>query len=164
MAWAHCNRWLAAAAILFTVTGATGAVTGDSAVINNSGSTNTLGYRIEVRTDGSATVAMVHGPGASPSPQKAFSVSAATVKQFFSDLAAAREAKSVTEPCMKSASFGSSTYVTWQGWRSADLTCPPSDAQGKALVGDVEQIRTAAGVSANPLRQGPVQVKPPAAP
>ena len=48
---------------------------------------------------------------------------------------------------MKSASFGSSTYVTWQGWRSPDLTCPPSDATGKSLVNDVEEIRKAAGVS-----------------
>jgi hypothetical protein len=72
------------------VTGATGAATSDSAVITNSGSTNTLGYRIEVRTDGSATIAMVHGPGASPSPQKPFSVAAPTAKQFFTDLAVAR--------------------------------------------------------------------------
>lgn len=164
MVWARCNRWLAAAAIMVAVTGATGAATSDSAVINNSGSTNTLGYRIEVKSDGSATVAMIHGPGAAPSSQKAFTVAASQTKQFFTDLAAARAAKSVTEPCMKSASFGSSTYVTWQGWRSADLTCPPSDAAGKALIHDVEQIRNAAGVSVSPLRQAPVEVKPPAAP
>jgi len=161
MAWARYNRWLGAAAILLAVTGTMSANAGDSAVIANSGSTNTLGYRIEVRSDGSATVAMVHGPSASPSTAKSFTVSAGIAKQFFADLAAARQAKTVTEPCMKSASFGSSTYVTWQGWRSPDLTCPPSDATGKSLVNDVDEIRKAAGVSAMPLRQGPVELKSP---
>jgi hypothetical protein len=136
----------------------------DSALITNSGSTNTSGYRIEVRSDGSATVAMVHGPSASPSPAKSFTVPPGIAKQFFTDLAAAHQAKTVTEPCMKSASFGSSTYVTWQGWRSPDLTCPPSDATGKALVNDVDEIRKAAGVSAMPFRQGPVEVKSPGPP
>lgn len=137
------------------------AKTADSAVIANSGSTNTLGYRIEVRSDGSATVEMVHAATASPSPAKSFTVSSSITKQFFADLAAARQAKTVTEPCMKSASFGSSTYVTWQGWRSGDLTCPPSDPAGKSLVKDVEEIRDAAGVSAMPFRHGPVEVKSP---
>jgi hypothetical protein len=145
MAWAHFNRWLGAAAILLAVTGTMSAKTTDSAVITNSGS----------------TIAMVHGPSASPSPAKSFTVSASIAKQFFTDLAAARQAKTVTEPCMKSASFGSSTYVTWKGWRSGDLSCPPSDASGKSLVNDVEEIRTAAGVSAVPFRQGPVEVKSP---
>jgi hypothetical protein len=161
MAWAHFSRWFGAAAILLAVTGTMSAKTSDSAIIENSGSTNTLGYRIEVRSDGSATLAMVHGPSASPSPAKSFTVSSSIAKQFFADLAAARQAKTVTEPCMKSASFGSSTYVTWQGWRSSDLTCPPSDATGKSLVNDVEEIRKAAGVSAVPFRQGPVEVKSP---
>jgi hypothetical protein len=70
MASAHFSRWLGAAAILLAVTGTLSAKTTDSAVITNSGSTNTLGYRIEVRADGAATVAMVHGPSASPSPAK----------------------------------------------------------------------------------------------
>ncbi|MGC1984536.1 MAG: hypothetical protein WA668_04015 [Candidatus Cybelea sp.] len=161
MASAHFSRWLGAAAILLAVTGTLSAKTTDSAVITNAGSTNTLGYRIEVRADGSASVAMVRGASASPSPAKSFTVSPAVAKQFFTDLAAARQAKTVTEPCMKSASFGSSTYVTWQGWRSSDLTCPPSDAIGKSLVNDVEEIRKAAGVSAVPFRQGPVEVESP---
>ena len=161
MASAHFSRWLCAAAIILAVTGTLSAKTTDSAVITNSGSTNTLGYRIEVRADGAATVAMVHGPNASPSPAKSFTVSPAVAKQFFTDLAAARQAKTLTEPCMKSASFGSSTYVTWQGWRSPDLTCPPSDATGKSLVNDVEEIRNSAGVSAVPFRQGPVEVESP---
>jgi hypothetical protein len=156
MALAHFNRWLGAAAILLAVTGTMTAQANDSALITNSGSTNTLGYRIELRPDGSATVAMVRGPSASPSPAKSFTVPSGTAKQFFTDLAAARQAKS--------ASFGSSTYVAWQGWRSPDLSCPPSDATGKALVNDVEEIRKAAGVSAAPLRQGPVELESPGPP
>ena len=164
MAWAHFNRWLGAAAILLAVTGTMTAQADDSALVTNSGSTNTLGYRIELHPDGSATVAMVRGPSASPSPAKSFTVPSGLAKQFFTDLAAARQAKTVTQPCMKSASFGSSTYVAWQGWRSPDLSCPPGDAAGKALVNDVEEIRKAAGVSAAPLRQGPVEVESPGPP
>lgn len=162
MALAHFSRWLGTAAILLAVSCVMGAAKRDNAVIVNSGSTNTLGYRIEVWSDGSATVSMLHGPSASPSPAKSFTVSTTTANQFFTNLAAARKANAVTEPCMKSASFGSTTYVTWQGWRSPDLTCPPSGSIGTALVNDVEAIRKASGVSAAPLRQGPVEVKSPA--
>jgi len=124
----------------------------DSAVIVNSGSTNSLGYTITVASDGKATVAMQSRGGPAGSP-KAFTLAAATAERFFADLAAARKGNAATVPCMKSASFGSSTHITWQGWVSPDLTCPPKDALGEALVQDVEKIRDAAGVSAMPLRQ-----------
>ncbi len=82
--------------------------------------------------------------------------------RFFSDLAAARKGNAATVPCMKSASFGSSLHITWQGWTSPDLTCPPKDALGDALVTDVGAIRTAAGISESPARNAgsPNQVPP----
>ena len=124
----------------------------DSAVIVNSGSTNTIGYSIEVWSDGKASVTM-QGRGSAPSTPKAFTVSAATAERFFADLAAARKGNATTAPCMKSASFGTSTHVKWQGWVSPDLSCPPKSSLGDALVRDVDAIHQAAGVAAAPLRQ-----------
>ena len=54
---------------------------------------------------------------------------------------------------MKSASFGMAEHVKWQGWVSPDLTCPPKDSLGEALVKDIGEIRQAAGVSANAIIQ-----------
>ena len=53
---------------------------------------------------------------------------------------------------MKSASFGSSTHVKWQGWVSPDLECPPKTSAGDALVKDVDEIRKASGLAQTPLR------------
>ncbi len=123
-----------------------GAAPSDNAVIVNSGSTNSYGYRIDVSTDGTATVTLQQRGGAASTPRP-FTVPAATATKFFADLAAARKGNAATVPCMKSASFGSTIKVTWQGWTSPDLTCPPKDSLGEALVSDVEAIRKASGVS-----------------
>jgi hypothetical protein len=131
-----------------------GAVPLDSAVIVDSGSTNTQGYRIEVRSDGSAFVST---GSSSPKP---FTVPQATVERFFADLAAARKGNATSAPCVKSASFGSTLRITWQQWVSPDLTCPPKDASGAALVTDVQTLRKAAGIGTAPLRQGPA-IQPP---
>ena len=127
----------------------------DTAMIVNSGSTNSYGYSITVRSDGNAT-ATLQVRGAAAGTTKAFTIPAATVERFFADLAAARKGNATTSPCMKSASFGTSTHITWQGWVSPDLSCPPSGALGQALDADVDAIRKAAGISAMPLRQTPI--------
>jgi hypothetical protein len=126
----------------------------DSAVIVDSGSTNTLGYRIQVRSDGSASVST------GTSSPKPFTVPQATAERFFADLAAARKSNATTEACMKSASFGSTLRVTWQQWVSSDLTCPSKDASVTALVNDVQSLRELAGIKGAPLRQGP-EIQPP---
>ncbi len=125
----------------------------DNAVIVNSGSTNSYGYRIEVSSDGKASVTLQRGGTASSTP-KPFTVAAATASKFFTDLAAAKKGNVATVPCMKSASFGSSIHVTWQGWKSPDLTCPPKDSLGDALISDVEAIRKASGISESPPLHG----------
>lgn len=124
----------------------------DSAVIVNSGSTNTIGYKISVWSDGTASVTMQQREGSSASRPKSFNVPSPIATHFFSDLAAARSGKAVTVPCMKSASFGTSTHVTWQGWVSPDLDCPPKDSLGQALAKDVEEIVKAAEIVPVPLR------------
>jgi hypothetical protein len=127
----------------------------DSAVIVNSGSTNSYGYTIQISSDGKGTVTLQNRGGAAAHAAKPFTAPAATVARFFADLSAARKGNATTAPCMKSASFGTSTHITWQGWTSPDLGCPPSGALGDALVRDVDAIRQAAGISAFPLRQAP---------
>ena len=137
----------------------------DSATIVNSGSTNFTGYTIQVRSDGSASAQVSNrGSDAESTPQP-FTLDAATAKQFFADLAAARAVKSIGQPCMKSASFGSTTRVTWHDWTSPDLSCPPGNPAGAALVHDVQTIEAASGVSAGPRhRFGPVVPEPSPAP
>jgi FtsP/CotA-like multicopper oxidase with cupredoxin domain len=136
---------------LLAMAGLMAAAPRDNAVIVNSGSTNTYGYTIEVWSDGSATAVLQRrGQSASATP-KPFKVPAATVARFFANLAAARKGNALTVPCMKSASFGTSTHITWQGWTSPDLSCPPKDSLGDALVSDIAAIRQAAGIEELPL-------------
>lgn len=164
MASALFKRWGGLAVIGFAAATFVAAAPRDSAVIVDSGSTNTLGSRIEVWSDGTAAMTLQQKVGASPPPAKSFTVPMATVKQFFADLAAARKGNAATVPCMKSASFGTTTRVTWQGWVSPDLTCPPKDALGAALIADVQRIREASGAAPAPLRQGPVEMESPGPP
>jgi hypothetical protein len=130
------------------------AVPAGSAEIVDSGSTNTSGYRIVMQPDGSAAVS-VQRAGSQHSTPKTFSVSKETATRFFADLAAARNGDATTVPCMKSASFGTTLHITWQGWTSPDLSCPPKDSLGAALIRDVQAIREASGVSSAPLRGSP---------
>lgn len=127
-----------------------------TATIVNSGSTNSDGYVIQVWSNGKASLSLKEKGGAPASRPKPFTLAAATVAEFFSDLAAARTADAQTVPCMKSASFGSTVHVTWQGWISPDLTCPAKDSLGAALIKDVDAIHQASGIAAMPLRSGPV--------
>jgi len=106
----------------------------DAAVIVNSGSTNLSGYKIVVRQNGLATV--ITDGGASRDQQ----LKPATSAALFMDLAAATPLKNLeTEPCMKSASFGSSTYIQYKGQRTPDVSCP-MDGVGAKLGADVERI------------------------
>lgn len=113
----------------------------DGASIVDSGSTNTAGYTIRVWSDGSAATA-----------SKAFTFSPSLAARFFADLKAARGGHAKAQPCMKSASFGTSTHVHWHGWTSPDLDCPPGDALTSALLRDVTAIRSAGKINSAPLR------------
>jgi hypothetical protein len=109
------------------------AVPPNAAVIVNSGSTNISGYRIVVQPDGRATVTT---QGSNRTQQLAKS----TVAPFFKHLSAAMPlGKLESEPCMKSASFGSTTTVQYKGERSPDLSCP-MEGLGAALGADVQRV------------------------
>jgi hypothetical protein len=140
---------------LLAIASFVGAVPRDNAVIVNSGSTNSYGYTIKVWSDGTGSLTLQPRGSSTTSTPKAFTVPTATATRFFSDLAAARKGNAATVPCMKSASFGSTTRISWQGWQSPDLSCPAKDSLGDALVKDVDAIRKAAGIAELPLRQAP---------
>ena len=119
----------------------------DFATIRNSGSTNTAGFTIIVRSDatGSASV--------QATTPKAFGVPNDLSARFFSDLHAAANTVAPVTHCMKSASFGTSTIVQWHGWTSPDLQCPPFSASLSALANDVNAIEAAAGITAQVHRR-----------
>ncbi|MBV9263370.1 MAG: hypothetical protein JO324_03540 [Candidatus Eremiobacteraeota bacterium] len=124
-----------------------------TAVIVNSGSTNSHGYKITLAADGAGTAALANRDGSVAGPVKSFRIAPQAAATFFADLDAARKSKTPAVGCMKSASFGSFTHVTWDGWQSPDLDCPPADGSIGALIKDVERIREASGIPAFPLRQ-----------
>jgi hypothetical protein len=62
------------------------------------------------------------------------------VDRFFTDLAAARKDNVASGSCAKSASFGSTIRVKWQGWVSNDVTCPPPSTVGSAAVKDAQAL------------------------
>jgi hypothetical protein len=101
-------------------------VPANAAVIVNSGSTNARGYRIVVTPDKHAVVTI------DGLPPRAQTLDAATSTALFKALAAGAPLDALeSEPCMKSASFGSTTTVTYDGKRSPDLSCPMEGAGAK---------------------------------
>jgi len=90
----------------------------DGAVILNTGSTNSIGYRIVIESNGSAEY--VNG-----STRAKAHVAPAVASKFFADMRSAMPLSRVhVEQCMKSASFGTMTFLWWRGQRSPDISCP----------------------------------------
>ena len=113
----------------------------DEALIVNSGSTNRAGYRVRVYADG--TTALQQGD---VSLRKR--VSLALVQRFFGDLRAAGALDALPRgSCMKSTSFGSSTYVGYRGKMSPDVSCPSGSSAAHMLAVDADALAAAAGVS-----------------
>jgi hypothetical protein len=113
----------------------------DGAVILDTGSTNTIGYRIVI----SATGAAEYVQGSNRATAR---VPSAVAAAFFADLKKGMPLSRLhVAPCMKSASFGTSTYLWWRGQRSPDLSCP-GDATVTALSGDIAAVSGALHLSA----------------
>jgi len=113
---------------------ARGMVPTNAIVIINSGSTNTIGYRIIVATNGEARFASGEGLGSTMLPRELF----AKLKY---DVVMAQPLSHVRArpDCMKPASFGSTTTIALADERSEDLSCPASQ-KGEALKHDVELV------------------------
>ncbi len=121
----------------------------DSAIIRNSGSTNTSGYTITVWSDATGSVDVA-------GKTSTFVLQRDLDARFFTDVhAATASTDAVPEHhCMKSASFGTRTTVQWQAWTSPDLQCPPLSPSLGALARDVNAIESAAGIMGGPHRIG----------
>ncbi|BCL82074.1 hypothetical protein ccbrp13_45390 [Ktedonobacteria bacterium brp13] len=115
---------------------------GSQAIIINSGSTNTLGYRIYVAHDGTATY--VVGNGTRYGSTRYGRLSQELTLRFFHDIALAQPLSSLPaiQTCVKSISFGTDTYVRFGGQTSPDLSCAENE-QAQHLADDANSIKAA---------------------
>ena len=109
----------------------------ETVTIENSGSTNTAGYKIVVSSRGRASYVE---SGAKPRAQ---ALSLNSTAKLFADVVAAMPLASLpVRHGMRSASFGTNTYVIYRGQRSPDLTLP-SGPLARALHDDILEIENA---------------------
>ncbi|MBH8562963.1 hypothetical protein I8748_12350 [Nostoc sp. CENA67] len=118
------------------------------AVIVNSGSTNTIGYRIYVTPTGEANYVDGNGSGHGQLPKK-------LTKTFFHDLKVAEPLSSlpVEQGCVKSTSFGTTTTISLGGQQSPDVSCP-GNQKARRLDTDIIAIAKALKVVNVPKTQG----------
>jgi len=112
------------------------------AVIHNSGSTNAAGYTIVLHPDATAEL-LQNGSTV------AKTVAKAQAAKLFDELHAAGRLDALPiGHCMRSASFGSTTTVTYAGHTSGDLGCSGGDANVGALETAVAAIANQLGATA----------------
>ncbi len=122
------------------------------ATIENTGSTNTRGYGLFVYSNGQVAVGGLSRQDSSLPEPHSPRISQLVASKFFHDLAAAMPLTKLTvRHGMRSASFGTSTYVTYKGQRSPDLTFG-GDAPANALKADIDAITKALHVGNMPRR------------
>lgn len=125
-----------------------------TAVIENSGSTNTFGYKITVtKTKGTYHMSSVSNGGKDSSTDSGMpSGVQPLVSRLFADLNAAMPLTSLpARHGMRSASFGTSTFITYKGQKSPDLTFA-TDPRATALKADIAAIIKTLGVGNSPRR------------
>jgi hypothetical protein len=114
-----------------------------SAMIVDSGSTNRAGFRIVLDPAGHAVYSLAprRRPAKEAEPVE-HAVPASLVQRFFSDLDAAKPLSSLPDqPCLKSASFGSTLRVELGAEKTPDLSCPDeSSPHIQNLKRDVNEI------------------------
>ena len=129
--------------------------TPDGAVIHNTGSTNFLGYTIKVWSNGRATAVHSARNGRAVEPPVSGTLPDSVVSQFFNDLHTARNSRPASQPCVKSASFGTATIVQYHGWTSPDLECG-GDGSVNALGSDAKKIAAQLQIQGMPVRSIPM--------
>ena len=102
-------------------------------IIQNSGSTNTLPFNITINTDGSGTLNVNN-------TTKQFSAGTLNYQGLISDIQAVPSLSFPPQGCMKSASFGVTITLSFNGQTSGDLTCPPSATSYQTLKNDVNNV------------------------
>ncbi|MEH2411682.1 hypothetical protein [Nostoc sp.] len=117
------------------------------AIILNSGSTNTIGYRIYVSPNGE--VNYVDGKGSNQGK-----LSEKLTKKFLGDLKVAEPLSNLPkQSCVKSVSFGTTTTIRLADQQSPDISCP-GNAKAQRLDNDVIAIAKALNVVNVPKSQG----------
>jgi len=112
------------------------------AVIVNSGSTNTEGFRIVVEQSGKAVYTQTPRKSDTQVKSRSLDLPQALVKRLYSDLDAGKPlAELPGGHCMKSASFGSSLTIEFAGEKTPDLSCPGSgNPRLQVLIKDANEI------------------------
>ena len=112
------------------------------AVIVNSGSTNTEGFRIVVEQSGKAVYTQTPRKSDPQVKSRSLDLPQALVKRLYSDLDAGKPlAELPGGHCMKSASFGSSLTIEFAGEKTPDLSCPDQgNPRLQALIQDASEI------------------------
>jgi len=129
------------------------------ALIENTGSTNTASYKIYLSPNGYAQYGVMHGPmqDFDGSGYKSATLPKAQTKRLFQDLTAALPFKTLpARHGMRSTSFGTRTYVTYEDQRSPDLTLG-GDPRMNALKADVTAIAQVLHVADAPRRPVPAR-------
>ncbi|HEY7418058.1 MAG TPA: hypothetical protein VH593_22950 [Ktedonobacteraceae bacterium] len=96
------------------------------ATIKNSGSTNTVGWTLTINKDGSGAITydQAREHGFSHHTNKTFMAGTFASKQLETLLTQIGDVSTIpNHNCLKPASFGSTTTITYQGKTSGDLTC-----------------------------------------
>lgn len=100
----------------------------DSAIIENTGSTNSRGYREVIEASGRVSFAS----------GKSFNASPDIAMHFLKMLDSLMPLSKISAfSCMKSVSFGSATYITFRGEKSPDIECTQ---YGATLFGEINKI------------------------
>ena len=111
-------------ALAFGCAAASGAASSrDGAVIRNTGSTNFLGYTVKVWSDGATWAVHANREGTPYGQPVTGHIAPSLAQTFLADARQARKNAGAPQHCMKSASFGTTTVVTYHGWTSSDLEC-----------------------------------------
>jgi hypothetical protein len=105
----------------------TGNANGVLAVITNSGSTNTPAFTLTINQDGSGSLVYQKGNNLqrfNRFSDKTFPSGTFDSHQLSSLLTEIKDVNTIPDHgCLKSASFGSTTTITFQGQTSGDLSC-----------------------------------------
>ena len=118
----------------------------ETVTIENSGSTNTIGYKIVVSSRGSVSY------GEAGAKARTQALSKDSTAKLFSDVAAAMPLTALpVRHGMRSASFGTQTCVAYRGQKSPDLTIP-AGPRATALYDDILVIEKALHIG-NHLRR-----------
>lgn len=132
---------------------APGCITANSpqATVENTGSTNRAGLRVTVDREGHATVEpRGRAPEAGRGESHRVHLPEELCRRFLRDLETAAPVNELpAAQCLKSVSFGSRTFVEFDGGRSPDLSCPADDPRTQALQKDTNDILEAARQAAD---------------